>query len=68
MSQGKECLEWLESLDSAYIGEEEREELRNRFPDVEINTTGCTGVFEDGELKLPKRDYIDALRYGQPLD
>ena len=63
-----ECLNWLESLDSAYIGEEELEEMEERFPNVEFDITAVTSVLEDGEIKTPKRDYIQALKYGKPLD
>jgi len=67
-NQEMECLHWLESLDSAYIGEEELEEMEERFPNVEFDLVGVTGVVEDGKLKTPKRDYIQALEYGRPLD
>lgn len=67
-NQEIECLNWLESLDSAYIGEEEQEILEKRFPNVEFNLKGVTSIVEDGEIKTPVRDYIHALKYGKPLD
>lgn len=63
-----ECLEWLESLDTGYIGEEERKYLRENYPEVEFNLVGVTSVLEDGETLTPKRDYMQSLKFGKPLD
>lgn len=68
MSKEKECLEWLESLDTGYIGDRERQHLEDNYPDVEFNLTGVTSHMRDGEIKTPIRDYIDSLKYGKPLD
>jgi len=68
MSKEKECLEWLESLDKYYIGDEERQHLEENYPDVTFDFAGVTSYMEDGEVKTPVRDYIHSLKYGQPLD
>lgn len=64
----QKCLEWLESLDQYYIGDDEREYMKENFPNVKFDLLGVTSVFEDGEVKTPKKDYIDGIRYGNPLD
>lgn len=68
MSQAEDCLKWLESLDTAYVGEEERQYLEENYPDVDFDFAGVTSYMEDGEIKTPVRDYIHSLKYGQPLD
>lgn len=68
MSKEQECLEWIESLGTGYIGEDEREYLEENYPDVEFNLVGVTSVLEDGETLTPKRDYIQAIKYGKSLD
>lgn len=68
MTKEQECLQWLESLDTVYIGGEERQYLEENYPGVEFNLVGVTSQIRDGEIKTPIRDYIHALRYGKPLD
>lgn len=62
------CLEWLQSLDQYYLGEEEKEYLEENFPGVEFNLVGVSSVVEDGEIRTPVRDYIQSIKYGKPLD
>jgi len=64
----QECLEWLESLDKDYIGDEEREYIEENFPGVKFDMLGVTSVVVDGEIKTPTIDYIQSIKHGQPLD
>jgi hypothetical protein len=64
----QECLEWLESLDKNYIGDDEREYLEENFPKVKFNMLGVTSIVEHGEIKTPVVDYIQSIKYGKSLD
>lgn len=59
-------LSWLEDQESHYI---EHSEVESEFPELEFDLTGITVLLDpDGDVMVPKRDYRQAIKYGQVLD
>lgn len=63
-NEKREFLDWLEAQNGYRVSEEEVEE---KF-DIEFNLVGITTTRKDGETMVPKRDYRQALKYGQVFD
>lgn len=62
----KEFLEWLDEQDGYWI---RPEKVESEFPEIEFNMAGITVMLDDdGNTRVPKRDYREYIKYGQPLD
>lgn len=67
MNEKEEFLAWLDEQDGYYI---DNSLVRENFPNLQFNIIGATGRMnpKTGKIQLPKRDYRQAVKYGQVLD
>lgn len=66
MSRPNEFLDWLDEQDGYSV---RQDIVAEKFPDLSFNLVGVTmKMDDDGNTLVPKRDYRQAIIYGQALD
>ena len=62
----KEFLKWLEQQDGYWI---RHKDVESEFPELDFDMTGITmQIDDDGNTRVPKRDYREYIKYGHLLD
>jgi hypothetical protein len=62
----KEFLNWLDEQDGYWLREER---VESEFPDIEFDMIGVTmQIDDDGNFRVPKRDYRQYVKYGHVWD
>jgi hypothetical protein len=66
MNCRRKFLNWLDEQDGHSVRADVVDE---KFPNLDVKLGAITvSLDEDGNTLIPKRDYRDAIKYGQPLD
>jgi hypothetical protein len=62
----EEFLNWLDEQDGYWLREER---VESEFPDMEFDLVGVTKqIDDDGNFRVPKRDYRQYVKYGYAWD
>jgi len=62
----QEFLNWLDEQDGYWL---RRDKVNEEFPDVEFDMVGVTMTLDDdGNTRVPKRDYRQYIKYGHTFD
>ena len=62
----EEILNWLNEQDGYWLREKR---VESEFPDMEFDLVGVTKqIDDDGNFRVPKRDYRQYVKYGYAWD